>query len=140
MNYNELRELCKTAKISMSDLAVELEMSLDGLKLAFDRQSLPMRLVVPICEKFAISPNKFFGVEGQHGDVVYGGQNKNGRKQIINSGSQEIVQVLREQLAAKDAEIEKVRTDLKETIQMLRDQLDAKDVQINQHLSIIAAK
>lgn len=108
MNYKELREICETNKIRMADLAEAIEMTPAGVISAFDNQTLPIKKVLTICNLLAISPNRFFGVEAQHGDVVYGGQNKNGRKQIINSGSQETVQVLREQLAAKDAQIEKL--------------------------------
>ncbi|MBQ0153814.1 MAG: hypothetical protein KBS70_03410 [Bacteroidales bacterium] len=105
MNYDELRDLCKTAKISLSDVASELDMSLDGLKLAFERQSLPIRLVKPICEKFAISPNTFFGViESRTGDVIHGNQNKFGRKQIINE-NKETIKILQDQLATKDEQI-----------------------------------
>lgn len=105
MEYNELKNYCKTAKISLSDLASELGMTLDGLRTAFENQSLSIKQVLPICQKFAISPNTFFGVaDGRTGDVIHGNQNKFGRKQIINE-NKETVKILQDQLAIKDDQI-----------------------------------
>lgn len=122
MNFSELKRICITNKISLSQVAESIDLSYDGLKKGINNESLSMRYVLPLCHAICITPNEFFGVETPSGDTNYGNMQKNAKKQIMQlAGTEELkatIEVLKEQLKIKD------------------EQLAAKDRQINKLIGL----
>lgn len=108
LTYSELTDICEQKKIFVKNVHSALDMTDTGFRTAIKNQSLPIKKVIPLCNILGISVSYFFGVEQPSGDVIHGSQNKNGKKQIINTGSQETIHLLQQQLEIKDAQIEKL--------------------------------
>lgn len=103
MNYSEVKDLCDLRRYQVSDISRHIGMTYQGLKTSLDNGKLPSDKVVLLCKELGITPNTFFGWE-RIDPVTYidsNVQNGNNNVQYIMS----TVDVLRDQLAAKDAQI-----------------------------------
>lgn len=109
MNYNELKRHCALIQVSVSEIANEVDITIDGLRKGLENESLALRYVQPLCKSLGITPNKFFGVDDTPGDNIYGAQNKGGKKQIIQQGNtdalEHTIEILKAQLTTKDEQI-----------------------------------
>lgn len=103
MNFNELKRHCATMQISVAKVAEEVGLSYDGLKKGLINGSLAMRQILPLCQSICITPNQFFGVDGNisHKQVQNGGV---GNVQSMDAGTA----ILQEQLRIKDEQINKL--------------------------------
>lgn len=103
LTYNELQDLCYARKITIATLTNRIGLTRQGLLSALSRQSLGVRYVAAICNILQISPNQFFRLPEQ--PIKIGNHvEQNG---IVNTQQiQEGMDILREQLAVKDRQIE----------------------------------
>ena len=107
LTYNELQDLCTARKITIGRLANHIGMTRQGLAGAMERQSLGVRYVAAICNFLQITPNQFFRIPEkpiQIGNHVE--QNGMVNMQQIQSG----MDILKDQLAVKDRQIEQLLT------------------------------
>lgn len=99
-------------QVSIETIASEAGLTYDGLKKGFVNESLAMRYILPLCKSLSVTPNEIFGIDSMPEDINFGNMNKNGKKQILNVGSNEdlkhTIEILREQLAKKDEQIAKL--------------------------------
>ena len=107
MTYSELSDFCQDRGILLKRVAASVNMTDVGFKKSIEAQSLPIKNIIPLCTFLGITPHQLLGYNDA-GDTVYGGQNKNGRKQRIYNNDPATLNVLREQLKTKDAQIEKL--------------------------------
>ena len=61
MNYTELKDLCEQRKIFIKDIQTGIKMSQPGLRDALNKETLPIRKLVPLCRLLQITPNEFVG-------------------------------------------------------------------------------
>lgn len=100
MNYNELKNITKSKKIDLKDVAKEIGMKPYGFRLSIENGTLPISKVSELCRMLGISPNEFFGWPDQPGGIVaqnIGGDNHQ------NAGK--VMDLLAEQLREKDRQI-----------------------------------
>ena len=103
MNYSEIQDLCERRKTTVSDISCRIGMSYTGFKNSLETGKMNANKVVLLCKELGITPNTFFGWE-KIDPVTYvdsNVQNGNNNVQYIMS----TVDVLRDQLAAKDSQI-----------------------------------
>lgn len=103
MNYNELQVLCERRKLQIKEVVNAVGMSYTGLRDSLNNNSLPIKKLIPLCRLLNISPNEF--LDWGH-TCTYNNTNvQNG-----DSNTMQIIQgnmdMLKEQLAAKDKQIE----------------------------------
>lgn len=65
MTYNEIKDLCETRGMPLRSVAEKLSMSPAGLQRAIQRETLPIRKVLPLCRILNITVQKFFGLDGK---------------------------------------------------------------------------
>lgn len=107
LTYSELQDICESRKILVKDLCSAIGMTYMGLKSGLERQSLGVKYVSAICEILKITPNQFFRLPDT--TTVIG----NNVQQTGTFNLQQIqdgMDVLREQLAVKDRQIEQLLT------------------------------
>ena len=103
LTYSELQDLCLLKKISIAALTKKIGLTYQGLRSALDRQSLGVKYVAAICNTLQISPNQFFRLP--ENPIQIGNQvEQNG---LVNMQQiQDGMDILRDQLAVKDRQIE----------------------------------
>lgn len=107
MTYNELQDLCESKKTTLKSIYVALGMTRTGFQGAIENQSLPIKRLLPLCNKLGITPNEFFGVDSvsnvsANGTAVQLG----GQANTLNYAEQsETIAMLREQIRTKDEQI-----------------------------------
>lgn len=105
MNYNELTFLAKEKKITMSQLAKEIGMTLTGLKPSIEKGTFPINKVDPLCKVLGITPNDFIGWDapaigsGNYAAHIGGDNTQN---------SNEVIAALKDQLKEKDRQIDRL--------------------------------
>ena len=100
MDYEQFKNICKTNKIVMQNLAAAIGLTQDGLKKGLISGGLGIRYLVPLCNELSMTPNRFFGVPEQQTTT----QTQNGgvgNTQIVEAG----ITALQEQLKEKDRQI-----------------------------------
>lgn len=103
MTFNNLKIMCDNAHVTVTKVAQEVGISYDGLKKGINQQSLSFRYIPQLCQSLGITPNQFFGYTDKKGvcQTQNGGV---GNTQIVDQG----IEALREQLRAKDEQINKL--------------------------------
>lgn len=104
MDYGIIREICRVNKISLQTVAKEAGLTAEGLKRGFERDSLAVKYILPICKSLCISPNRLFGYEEQRKTVNQTQTGGVGNTQIVQEG----FSALHEQLQEKDRQITKL--------------------------------
>lgn len=103
MTYSELSDICEQRRILLKNVAENSGLTYDGLRNGMNKQSLGMTKILKICEYVGITPNQFFGYEVS---------NTINANQYGISNSQNIgaigVEILQQQLATKDEQINKL--------------------------------
>lgn len=125
MEYNDLKRICDTNKITMVEIASALSMTSTGFKQAMENQTLPIKKVLPLCTFLNLSVSQFFGVQDDSKEQynnslsqkTFGKQSRN----IFLNGSHETEAIL-QQLQEKDR------------------QLQEKDKQITRLLDLLSSK
>lgn len=105
--FSDLKRFTKKTKTNVENIASDLGLSYDGLKLGLDQQTLKIQYVLPLCKILCISPDQFFDVETPKGDIVYGDQQK-GSKMKIKKDSPELahaIEILQEELRQKNEQL-----------------------------------
>lgn len=104
MNYNELTFLAKEKKITMSELAKQIGMTLTGFKPSIENGTFPINKVLPLCQMLGISPNELLGWPEHESGGNYaaniGGSN--------TQNSTETITALGAQLEEKDRQIDRL--------------------------------
>ena len=109
MKYDELKRLAEKKKVSISELARSVDMTLDGFRKSINTQSMCMGRVPTLCSMLGISPNMMFGYRGEHADVaIENGGMMNNNVQHVTTGSDSVLEALQAQLAEKDRQIAKL--------------------------------
>ena len=91
MTYSELKKVCESRKMQVSDVACHIGMTYQGLKAGMQSGKLASDKVLALCKTLEISPNAFYGWE-----------------QIMPLGPATpamAIELLREQLSIKDKQI-----------------------------------
>ncbi len=107
MNYSELQDCCESKKKTLKSIYSALGMTRSGFQAAIENQSLPIKRVLPLCDKLGITPNEFFGVDSlanvsANGNAVQFG----GQANTLNYAEQtDTISMLREQIKTKDEQI-----------------------------------
>lgn len=96
MNYNEVKKLCDSRKLQVSDIICHTGLTYQGLKKGLDTKCLSIDKLFALCEVLKLSPNAFFGWEKTMPLED---------SQVMPDCSPEAIQLLREQLTAKDEQI-----------------------------------
>lgn len=111
MNYTELQTLCDRKKIQIKDVLSATGMTYVGLKSAMDNESLTYRKVIPLCKCIGIFPNQLFGFSPLEPTTFQTIYEQNG---VFNSQLfQSDMETLKEQLAKKDEQIDRLLNLLK---------------------------
>lgn len=97
MNYNDLREVCASKKISIKELTEQIGYTRQGLQSALDNQTIELRKLKLLCEVLKISIYEFFKVENQ----INSNHTSNQDNTLINSLSREI-ELLKQQISDKE--------------------------------------
>lgn len=61
MTYQEIKELCEKRQLPIKVLAENLGMTPAGFQRAIENQTLPIRLVPPLCDALGLDITKLFG-------------------------------------------------------------------------------
>ena len=108
MDYNDITNLAKRKKITLSILAKECGLqSRQGLQSSIQGKSIKMENIELLCNYLGFSPNQFFGWEeetpsvgsGNFASHITGGNTQN---------SNEAIKTLRDQLKEKDKQIDRL--------------------------------
>lgn len=105
MVYSEVLELCQRRKKRVNDVSCHIGMTYPAFKSALEKNKLPSNCVVLLCKELGITPNTFFGWE-KIDPVTYidsNIQNGNNNTQVV-----QVMDALRDQLAVKDKQIERL--------------------------------
>lgn len=111
MDYNELRKICESNKITLTELASAVEMTSTGFKQAMENQTLPIKKVLPLCQFLSISVSQFFGVQNTPADMYYNSQVQHSsgqRAKNIQLGDTKATEALVQQILEKDKQIAKL--------------------------------
>lgn len=103
MNYNELTFVAKEKKITMTQLAKDVGMTLMGLKASIDRKTIPWIKIDLLCKILEITPHELMdwhvATVGNYANHIQGNNNQN---------SNEALQIISKQLDKKDREIDRL--------------------------------
>ncbi|MBQ7387868.1 MAG: hypothetical protein IJW01_00585 [Paludibacteraceae bacterium] len=135
MNYSELKNIAKSKKILLKEIADSMNVSAEGLKYSIENNTLPINKLLELCKILNITPADFFGTTiNGNGNIV--GSNIN-KSTIDNrhyySDSPDVlkaqIEVLEERIKEKDSQIKEKDSQIKE-----------KDSQIKELLNILKNK
>lgn len=115
MTYSELRDLSELKNFTLQSIAERIGMSRVGLKSAFENQSLSIAKVTEICKCLEITPNQFFGWE----DEVKKQQIQNGGVGNTQQMDTYAVDVLKQQIIAKDEQIREKDAQISQLLKLL---------------------
>lgn len=105
MNYVEIKDLCERRKITVNDITCRIGMSYTGFKTSLETGKMSYDMIGKLCKELGITPNTFFGWE-KIDPVTYidsNIQNGNNNTQVV-----QVMDALRDQLAVKDKQIERL--------------------------------
>lgn len=105
MNTNYLKDLLEKNRLSLRKCSDLLEMTAAGLSSAVEKQSLPIKKVLPLCEILDITVNEFFEIENDTKNIGVQNNAKGGNVQNNNSDCKEAIKILENQLKTKDDQI-----------------------------------
>ena len=138
MNYSELKNIAKSKKILLKEIADSMNVSAEGLKYSIENNTLPINKLLELCKILNITPADFFGTTGT---TIKGNRNivgSNINKSTIDnrhyySDSPDVlkaqIEVLEERIKEKDSQIKEKDSQIKE-----------KDSQIKELLNILKNK
>lgn len=107
LNYFELQDICSAKKITIAELCKRIGITRQGLQSGLERQSLGVRFVTAICNELKITPNQFFRMP-ENTTII--GNNIQQTGAVNMQQIQDGMDILREQLAVKDRQIEQLLT------------------------------
>ena len=122
MNYSELKNVAKSKKILLKEIADSMKVSAEGLKYSIENNTLPINKLLELCKILDITPADFFGTTGTtikgNGNIV--GSNIN-KSTIDNrhyySDSPDVlkaqIDILEERIKEKDSQIKELLNILK---------------------------
>ena len=119
MNYSELKNIAKSKKILLKEIADSMNVSAEGLKYSIENNTLPINKLLELCKILNITPADFFGTTiNGNGNIV--GSNIN-KSTIDNrhyySDSPDVlkaqIEVLEERIKEKDSQIKELLNILK---------------------------
>lgn len=104
MNYNELTFLAKEKKITMSQLANDIGMTLTGFRTSIETRKLPWEKMDILCKILDITPNELMdwptaSAGGNYAAYIHGNNTQN---------SNEAIGIIAKQLDKKDKEIDRL--------------------------------
>lgn len=119
MDFSQLKKICKTSHVPVTEIAENLNLSYDGLKRGLNNGTIGIKYVLPICSYFGITVADFFGQpKTTTGDIVYGSQQKQGKKQIMHiqesESTKQAIKILEEQLREKEEQLKNKEEQLRE--------------------------
>ena len=129
MNYSELKNIAKTKKILLKEIADSMKVSAEGLKYSIENNTLPINKLLELCKILDITPADFFGTTGTtikgNGNIV--GSNIN-KSTIDNrhyySDSPDVlkakIDILEERIKEKDSQIKEKDSQIKELLNILK--------------------
>lgn len=115
MTYSELKDFAELKKISLQKIAETIEMTARGMQTSFENQTLPIRKVTQICKCLEITPNQFFGWE----DEIKKQQIQNGGIGNTQQMDTYAVDVLKQQIIAKDEQIREKDAQISQLLKLL---------------------
>ncbi len=101
LTYTEISDLCAVKKITVTNLAKGVGMTLHGLKAALQEKTLKSSVIFTLCSLLDITPNQFFNWENE---VATFNTTQVGMLNNQNIGAAGI-EILQQQLAIKDEQI-----------------------------------
>ena len=110
MNYNEIKRIAESKKMTIRDLAGELGMTSNGLKRSIENDTMSIKTVKNLVFLLGITFAEFFGeVSGQvnHGNIT--GQMVVGHGNMTMGDGSEVL-FLRQQIKEKDRQIAELLT------------------------------
>lgn len=111
MNYSELKKLCDSRRVQVSDICCRIDMTYQGLKSGLNSGKIGSDKVLALCKALQVSPNAFYGWEMIQPITACDAQACT--DSFNNRVVQEGMDVLREQLAIKDKQIAELHELLK---------------------------
>lgn len=105
MNYSQLQNLLDKKRMLVKEVYEKLGMTYDGFRNSIERQTLPLKRVMPLCEILEITPNQFFGVEDLQKTVNNTAVQVGGRSNIMQY-ERKSLDIMERQLKEKDKQIE----------------------------------
>ena len=115
MTYSELKDFAEMKKISLQKIAEAIDMTTRGMQTSFENQTLPTRKVELICKFLEITPNQFFGWE----DGAKRQQIQNGGIGNTQQMDTYAVDVLKQQITAKDEQIREKDAQISQLLKLL---------------------
>ena len=115
MTYSELKDFAEMKKISLQKIAEAIDMTTRGMQTSFENQTLPTRKVELICKFLEITPNQFFGWE----DNIKKQQIQNGGIGNTQQMDTYAVDVLKQQITAKDEQIREKDAQISQLLKLL---------------------
>lgn len=97
MNYNDLREVLTSKKVSIKELTEQIGYTRQGLQSALDNQTIELRKLKLLCEVLKISPEKFFD-----GFVFSNHDTSQGNEKIIIESLKREIELLIEKIKDKE--------------------------------------
>lgn len=110
MNYNELTFLAKEKKITMSQLANDIGMTLTGFRTSIEARKLPWEKMDILCKILQITPNELMDWPAMP-TGIYAANIKGNNTQ----NSTEALDLIAKQLDKKDKEIDRLLRILENT-------------------------
>ena len=134
MNYSELKNIAKTKKILLKEIADRMNVSAEGLKYSIENNKLPLDKFLELCKILEITPNEFFmnnTVQGSNNIVGVINSKVDARQYYSDSPDvlKAQIEVLEERIKEKDSQIKEKDSQIKE-----------KDSQIKELLNILKNK
>lgn len=107
MVYSEVKDLCETKKITIAALADHIGMTRQGLKASLDNNKLSSDKLFMLCKYLQITPNQFFRIP-ENATIIGNNIQQTGavNMQQVQNG----IDILQQQLAKKDEQIDKLLT------------------------------
>ena len=125
MNYSELKNIAKTKKILLKEIADRMNVSAEGLKYSIENNTLPINKLLELCNILEISPADFFGtsvnISGFVGNNIHG-SNIDNRQYYSDSPDvlKAQIDILEERIKEKDSQIKEKDSQIKELLNILK--------------------
>lgn len=104
LTYSEVVDLCAEKRITVTNLAKGVGMTLHGLKAGIQKKTLQSQVIFTLCSMLGISPNQFFSWD-EDGTTFNTTQVGVMNNQNIGSVG---IEILQQQLATKDEQIKQL--------------------------------
>lgn len=104
LTYSEIVDICAEKRITVTNLAKGVGMTLHGLKAGVQKKTLQSQVIFTLCNLLSITPNRFFNWDD---DKTTYNTNQVGMVNNQNIGAAGI-EILQQQLQTKDEQIKQL--------------------------------